>query len=213
MAALEWLARAGIRHVDKVEEHAMKILAIQGSPRPEGNTQAVLDIVLNAAAEGGATTEVIQLSEYHELAGCIECFACQQTPDAPGCVVDDEMQEVLVKVLEADVVVLATPVFCWSVSWYLKMALDRFYCLFKFESETEVRCLIAGRKMAAVISAGGDEKDGADLVMETCRRMAEFSKNEWLGALVAAGVKDVEGIRNDAKLRERAEAFGRKLVS
>ena len=191
----------------------MKVLAIQGSPRPEGNTQALLEIVMEAAGQAGASTETLILSDYHDLSGCIECFACQQTPDAPGCVVDDDMQDVLAKSLGADVIVLATPVFCWSVSWYLKMALDRFYCLFKFESETEVRCLIAGRKMAAVISAGGDEKDGADLVTETCRRMAEFSKNEWLGAFVASGVKDVEGIRKDAKLKERAEAFGRKLAS
>lgn len=191
----------------------MKILAIQGSPRPEGNTQAVLDIVLDAAAEAGATTEVIQLAEYQDLAGCIECFACQQTPDAPGCVVEDDMQDVLAKIIKADVIVLATPVFCWSPTWYLKMALDRFYCLFKFESETDVRCLIEGRKMAAVISAGGDENDGADLVVQTFERMAKFAKTEWLGALVAANVKTPESIRADAALVQRARVFGKRLAS
>jgi multimeric flavodoxin WrbA len=191
----------------------MKILAIQGSPRPEGHTQAVLDIILESAAEAGASTEVIQLAEYQDLSGCIECFACQQTPDAPGCVVEDDMQDVLSKVIQADVVILATPVFCWSPSWYLKMAIDRFYCLFKFESETEVRCLVAGRKMAGVITAGGDENDGADLVTDTLSRLAKFSNNEWLGAFVAASVKSVEGIRNDADLVQRAKEFGRQLAS
>jgi len=191
----------------------MKILAIQGSPRPEGHTQAVLDIILDAAAEAGASTEVIQLSEYHDLAGCIECFACQQTPDEPGCVVLDDMQDVLAKALEADVIVLATPVFCWAPTWYLKMAMDRFYCTFKFESATEYRCLLEGRKVAAVISAGGDENDGADLVIEMCRRLAQFSKTEWLGAFVAANVTSVEGIREDAKLTAEARAFGQKLAS
>jgi multimeric flavodoxin WrbA len=196
-----------------VEEWAVKILAIQGSPRPEGNTQAVLDIALDAATEAGGTVEVIQLAEYQDLAGCIECFACQQTPDAPGCVVEDDMQEVLAKVIQADVIVLATPVFCWAPTWYLKMVLDRFYCLFKFESETEIRCLLEGRKMAAVISAGGDENDGADLVLDMCQRMAKFSKTEWLGALVAANVKSPDAIRADSALVERAREFGKKLAS
>ncbi|MBN1347532.1 MAG: flavodoxin family protein [Phycisphaerae bacterium] len=191
----------------------MKILAIQGSPRPEGHTQAVLDIVLDAAAQAGASTEVIQLSEYHDLSGCIECFACQQTPDAPGCVVEDDMQDVLHRLLGADVIVLATPVFCWSPSWYLKMMMDRCYCLFKFRGPNQVECLLEGKKLAAVISSGGPEGDGADLVIQTCSRLAEFSKTEWLGAFLAASVKDVESIRADGELIERARAFGRKLAS
>lgn len=191
----------------------MKILAIQGSPRTEGNTQAVLEMVLSAAQKAGATTEVIQLSELHDLAGCIECFGCQKTLDKPGCVVEDDMQEVIAAVLRADVVIWAMPVFCWAPTWYAKMAMDRFYCMFKFVSPTDYRCLLEGRKMAAVITAGGGEDDGADLVVETCRRMAEFSKTPWLGALVAANVKSAQDIRSDADLCQKAADFGRKLVS
>ncbi len=190
----------------------MKILAIQGSPRPEGNTQAVLDLVMDAAVQSGASTEVVQLSEYHDLSGCIECFACQHTLDEPGCVVEDDMQDVLAKMLEADVIVLATPVFCWSPCWYLKMLMDRCYCLFKFKGGEQVDCLIAGKKMAAVISSGGPEDDGADLVQESIRRLAKFADTEWLGALVAANVKDVESLRADQDLADRAKDFGRKLA-
>jgi len=191
----------------------MKILAIQGSPRPKGNTQAVLEIVLEAAAKAGATTEVIQLSELHDLAGCIECFGCQKTLDKPGCLVEDDMQPVLAKAVTADAIVLATPVFCWAPTWYAKMVMDRFYCMFKFVSDSEYKCLLEGRKMAAVITAGGAENDGADLVAETCRRMAEFSRARYVGAFVAANVKTPEGIRENAELCRRAAEFGRKLVS
>jgi multimeric flavodoxin WrbA len=191
----------------------MNVLAIQGSPRPEGNTQAVLELVLEAAAKAGAKTEVIQLSELHDLAGCIECFGCQKTLDKPGCIVEDDMQEVLAKAAAADAIVFATPVFCWAPSWYTKMVMDRFYCMFKFISPTEYRCLLEGRKMAAVISAGGGEDDGADLVVETCRRMAEFGKGKWLGAFVAANVKNADAIRADPDLCRRAREFGQKLAS
>ena len=191
----------------------MKILAIQGSPRLEGNTQAVLDIVLEAARQAGAETETVQLSQLKIRSGCLECFTCQQSPDEPGCVVQDDMQGVLAKVLETDVVVWAIPVFCWSPSWLAKMAMDRFYCVFKFKEDGQFDSLVEGRKVAAVITAGGSENDGADLVQETCKRLAEFSKGQWLGAFVAANVANPEAIRADAALLERARQFGRALAS
>ena len=190
----------------------MKILALLGSPRPKGNTQAVLEIVLAAAEKGGAQTETIQISQLNDLAGCMECFKCQQS-DPPDCAIDDDMKPVLDQALEADLILWATPVFCWSPAWPLKIALDRFYSLFKIKDGKEVESLLAGRKMAAVISAGGGEQDGADLVGETFRRMTEFSKCQWLGAFVATFVDTPQTIRADRELVSRARAFGRQLAS
>ncbi|MCK4658804.1 MAG: NAD(P)H-dependent oxidoreductase [Phycisphaerae bacterium] len=190
----------------------MKLLAIQGSPRANSNTRTVLDFVLEAARQSGAQTEVVHLSELKNLSGCLECHGCQSSTDEPGCVIDDDMRPVLQKALDADVIVLATPVFCWSPSWLLKIAMDRFYCLFKF-SDQSVHALLEGRRMAAVVTAGGGEHDGADLVGEVCRRMAEFSKTTWLGCFLATNVVDPESIRSDESLVKQAHAFGRQLVS
>ena len=189
----------------------MKILALQGSPRESGNTQAVLDVVLEEARRAGAQTEVIHLSQAKIASGCMECYACQDKPDEPGCAIDDGMQAVLRKALAADVVLWATPVFCWSPSWLTKMAMDRFFCTFKF-GDGDVTSLMRGRKVAAVITSGGGEDEGADLVKETCRRMAEYSKCTWLGALVAGNVTSPETIRADSNLMERARHFGRQLA-
>lgn len=191
----------------------MRILALQGSPRPEGNTQAVLELVLGAARQAGADAETIQLSSLKNLTGCIECFTCKQEADKPACAIDDDMQGILARALLADVLVWATPVFCWSPSWLLKAALDRFYCMFKFTDLGNVTSLLAGRRMAVVITAGGGDDDGADLVTETCRRMAQFGQAQWLGALVASHVESPDAIRADAELAERARAFGQQLVS
>ena len=191
----------------------MNILALQGSPRPEGNTQAVLDIVLQAARDAGAETEVVQLSELENISGCVECQACKDEPNEPGCALDDDMLSVLDKALACDVAVWATPVFCWAPSWLAKMAMDRFYCMFKHGKDGQVDSLMRGRRMAAVITAGGGEDDGADLVTETCRRLTAYSQCEWLGALVAANVTDPETIRADTGLIERARQFGAKLAS
>jgi multimeric flavodoxin WrbA len=191
----------------------VNILALLGSPRPKGNTQAVLEMVLAAAGQAGATSKTIQLSHLKDLRGCMECFECQSNPGEPGCAVKDDMQPILAQALRADAIVLATPVFCWSPAWPIKMAMDRFYCMFKFNAGDEIKCLLAGKRMAAVITAGGGQGDGADLVMATCQRMARFSQCEWLGALIAANVETPDAIRADAALADRARAFGRKLAS
>ena len=189
----------------------MKILALLGSPRPNGNTRAVLDHVLEGAERAGAEVELVDLSKLEDITGCCECYVCQQSPDEPGCAVDDDMQEILSKALTADLLILATPVFCWSMSWLLKMAVDRMYCMFKFGGE-DVRSLLEGRRMAGVITAAGEENDGANKVTETFTQLAKFSKCKWLGSFVAARVETQEAIRADRDLCTRAAEFGRELV-
>ena len=186
----------------------MKIIALQGSPRPKGNTQALLEIALEAAAGAGAQVEVVQLSELTDLTGCRECFGCQSNPDEPGCLVEDDMQPLLARILAANVLVLATPVFCWSASWLLKMAVDRMYCMFKF-GDGDYRSLLEGRRLAVVITEGNS---GSDLITESFRRMAELARCQWLGSLVATGVGAPDDIRGNAETVERARAFGRRLV-
>ena len=191
----------------------MRILALQGSPRPHGNTQAVLEAVLAAAREAGAHTETIQLSGLRDLTGCRECFSCQSDHDQPACAIADDMLTVLGKALKADLIVWATPVFCWAPAWPLVIAMNRFFCMFKFQEGEVVKSLLAGRKMAAVITAGGGADDGSDLVTQIFQRTAKFSQAQWLGALVAGEVKTPDTIRADAALMERAREFGRKLAS
>jgi len=196
-----------------MQEEQMNILAIQGSPRRHGNTRAVLDVVVEAAEGAGANVDVIRLAEFKNISGCLECFGCQKEKSEPACAVDDDIQAVLKKATKSDLILWATPVFCWSPSWLAKIAMDRFYCMFKFHEDGHVDSLLEGRKQAAVITAGGDENDGADLVQESFRRLTEYSKCQWLGAFVAASVTDPKTIRGDQSLNERAREFGRKLAT
>lgn len=189
----------------------MKVLAIQGSPTPDGNTQTVLKMVLDAAVKAGAQTETIQVSELEVTATCDECYECQEVPDQPGCVVQDEMAAWLSRIIEADVIVLATPVFAQAPAAHLQFAMDRCYCLFKADDNGGYRSLLAGRKMAAVVTSAYDEAEGGGDVCDVCRRVSEFSQTEWVGALLATGLNG-QGVGNDESLQRRAEQFGRGLV-
>jgi multimeric flavodoxin WrbA len=191
----------------------MKILAIQGSPKTDGNTQALLDLALASAREAGAEAEVVELVTLENLTGCMECQRCQTFHDRPGCAIDDDMQSVHAKALQSDVIVWATPVFCVTPTWLAKMAMDRFYCMFKFRPDGSVRSLLAGKKSAAVITAGGTETDGAEVVEQVFQRSAIFAQTEWLGTLLATETTTPDQILSDALLVEQARDFGRRLAS
>jgi hypothetical protein len=88
------------------------------------------------------------------------------------------------------------------------MAMDRMSCMLK-PTEINGQCvsLLAGRKMAAVIISGRENGEGAQLVFEMSRHVAESSKTKWIGALIAKEASE------QAETAARAKAFGRQLVA
>ncbi len=190
----------------------MKVLVLQGSPRKKGNTQEVVDWALGPVGESGADVEEVFVAE-KEISGCRECFACQapEKRAVPGCAVRDDMTDIYIKVLDANLVIMATPVFCWGMSAQLKAVCDRFFCFHKFEGHNYTS-LLRGKRFALIVTAAGDEFDGADLVVEQFQRLMEYMKAEDAGRLAVCSVESGDKLRADPAARARAEAFGRKLI-
>ena len=105
----------------------LKILAIGGSPRANGNSNSLLRVAVEAAEERGATAEYFYVSRM-EIEGCRACDACRRGPDAV-CVQQDEMHEIYAAIKDCDVIVLASPVYFYALSSWVKAALDRCYAL------------------------------------------------------------------------------------
>lgn len=189
-----------------------RVLALLGSPRREGNTAIVLDQILEGAREAGAETMTLFLQDM-SIHGCQECFTCQSVLDEPGCAIEDDMQGIIEEVFEADLIVFASPVFCWNVSSQLKAVLDRLYCLAKFEAPEGPLVLVKRKAMATVLTAGGTEFDGADLAVATLRRLADFVGGDYRGQFIAARMTTPDNLRQDTALLDRARAFGKRLVS
>ena len=99
----------------------MRVLGIYGSPRIGGNSHILLDEVLRGAKSVGADVESI-LSSIPIISGCRECGGCDNTG---RCVVRDDMQEVYPLLREADVILLATPIFFYGLPSQLKAIIDR----------------------------------------------------------------------------------------
>jgi multimeric flavodoxin WrbA len=188
----------------------MKILVIQGSPRPRGNTAAVLENVLAPARAAGHSVEEIAVRDL-DVHGCRECFACQEVPDEPGCSQEDALTPLIGKIREADLVVWAFPVFCWGWPAPVKCVVDRLYCVHKF-NEAPYKVLIEGKKMALVVTAGGDEYDGADVCVMTYEKFVAFARCKSVGRFIAGNLSDPEATRADAALAKRARKFGESLL-
>jgi len=191
----------------------MKALILQGSPRKGGNTTIVCDAMAEAMTEAGSEVETLRVADM-DISGCTECFACQKQAEAPGCSVDDDMTAVYRKFLAADLVVLATPVFCWGMTAQIKAALDRFYafCKFAVQDGGKFRCLADGKPVALVVTAGGGPYDGAEVCVAGYRSMAQFMRMDNRGELVAAPVGEPQAVAADKALAQRAAEFGRRIV-
>ncbi|AKN30533.1 iron-sulfur protein [Clostridium carboxidivorans P7] len=102
----------------------MKILAINGSPRGEkGNTEVILKPFLKGCEEAGAETEIVYLKDKN-IKHCSGCFTCwTKTPGK--CIHKDDMEELLQKILEADIIVYATPLYYFTVTGIMKDFMDR----------------------------------------------------------------------------------------
>ena len=102
-----------------------KIIALYGSPRRKGNTAVLLKKAVEGAQDAGADVEEIVLRDL-KLSPCLEIYGCLQAGD---CAIKDDFQKVRDKILDAQGLILASPVFFYTVSAHTKILMDRFQSL------------------------------------------------------------------------------------
>ncbi len=102
-----------------------KVLGIVGSPRKNGNTDDLIDVILESAGSEGAGTEKIYLKDL-QIENCQECLHCHEV-DPKICAIKDDMEGLVRKMNAADVWVLGTPIFWWGPSGIFKTFVDRWY--------------------------------------------------------------------------------------
>lgn len=99
-----------------------KVLILSGSPRKGGNSDILCDEFMRGAKESGNTVEKINVAE-RKIGYCRACYYCRTS--GGKCVIKDDMAEILQKMIDADVIVLASPVYFYSIDAQLKALIDR----------------------------------------------------------------------------------------
>ena len=130
----------------------MKILVLNGSPRPHGNTAAMVAAFVKGAQENGHQVDVVNVCQ-KKIAGCFACEYCHKKDSGHErqCVQQDDMQEVYPLLDEAEMIVLASPVYYHSFSGQLQCAINRIYALDKPKHL---------KKAALILSSGSDHVYG-----------------------------------------------------
>lgn len=176
-----------------------KVLIISTSPRKNGNSETLADAFLKGAADSGNIVEKISL--YDKTIGfCKGCLACQKTG---RCVIHDDADTIAQKMLSADVLVFATPIYYYEMSGQMKTMLDRANPLFPAD--------YAFRDVYFLSTAADNEaRVDACAVNGLEGWIACFPKAHLAGTVFAGGVNGVGEINGHSAL-EKAYEMGKGI--
>jgi multimeric flavodoxin WrbA len=184
-----------------------KILVVQGSPRKKGNSIALAEQIVKGAESVGAEIELIYLHDKN-ISPCQACYACQR-PDSSGCAIDDEMQPIYKKLIDAECWIIASPVYWFTMSAQTKLFMDRaLFALFGYKKD-----VLAGKRIAIAMSYGDTDafNSGCVNALRTFQDAFKYAGANLVGMVYGSAEKPGE-IKTNQPLMDQAEALGKKLV-
>lgn len=153
----------------------MNILVLNGSPRPNGSTAAMVAAFVEGASKNGHNITVVPVCQ-KKIAGCLGCEYCH-TKGEGQCIQKDDMQEIYPVLAEAQMLVLASPIYYFGLSGQLQCAIHRTYAQGKPKNL---------KKTALILSSGSDDVfDGA--IYEYRKSFTEYLSLEDMGIFKAFG--------------------------
>lgn len=174
-----------------------KIVILNGSPRRNGNTSALVEaFVRGAESVGNEVTEFFL--DRMEIHGCKGCFGGHSSQACP-CVQKDDMDKIYPVVRESEVIVLATPLYYWNMSGQIRTAIDRLFAL----EEGDGNLLRGHDRACALLMAA--EGHGFDDVVIYYEHLMEHLQWKDLGHILAGGNGDVGDIEGKAELQQAYE--------
>jgi multimeric flavodoxin WrbA len=183
------------------KEKEVKLLAIVGSPRPKGNTNYLVDQALGEAAKLGIQTEKIVLSQYRVN----PCLGHDDCSSFESCTQKDDANWILDAFLDADGVILATPVYWYNVSAQMKAFIDRNYFPYKHNRKYKARTV--GIIVVAEMEAIDDTVHTLNQFVDWCFDIKADHK-----FIVSGYAHKIGDAKKNATLVEQAKKLGAKMA-
>lgn len=188
-----------------------KVIGIAGSPRRNGNSERALDSVLKGVEMAGNYVEKIVICDM-KVSPCNSCGGCH----ANGiCVIDDDMQKMYPKFIEADGVIVASPLYFMGVSAQLKAFIDRFQSFWsrKYLLNQPIReggIMSRGYFIATAARNGSEELFiGA---IKTIKAFFHVSDTKYIGNLLCSGLEEKDALINTSpELLQQAFTVGKQF--
>jgi len=183
-----------------------KLLVIVASPRPRGNSSVLAAEAARGAAEAGAEVQTVRLADL-AFGPCRACERCRK-PGADGCVQDDDMKALQADIRKADGLLIASPVYWFTMSAQAKLFMDRLY-VFGAKSYRELK----GKRIGLILASGdADFRTSGAANAERSFQDAFAYLGAPIVGLVHAGGGRAGAAAKDAALMKEALALGRALV-
>lgn len=175
-----------------------KVLILSGSPRKGGNSDILCDQFARGAAQAGHEVEKIRVAEKN-IGYCRACYACKESG---VCVIRDDMAGILQKMIDADVIVLASPVYFYSIDAQLKTVIDRSVARW-----TEVK----DKEFYYIVTAADEANASAETTIACFRGYADCVEGaREMGVIYGMGAYEKGEIKGSPAMSEAYE-MGKKV--
>ncbi len=183
---------------------AKKILVFKGSPRENGNSSALAKRAAEGARAAGAEVEIFSLHQL-DIRPCDACDTCQETG---VCVLKDDMQALYPKLTQADAIIIASPIYWFTMSAQTKLFVDRWYAMQRPQGSQ-----LKGKPFGILLTYGDSDpySSGAINAIRTFQDMFCYIGSN-LSGLVYGTAMDVGDVQKQPELMERAYRLGEKLA-
>ncbi|MEI7856054.1 MAG: flavodoxin family protein [Methanomicrobiales archaeon] len=176
----------------------MKVLGISGSMRKDGNTAALVNVILKRCHSAGITTEFVSLAgkKIHP------CLGCEKCKEKKWCVIgNDDWDDIARKILDCDVLVIGSPTYYYDVCGHVKNFIDRTYSLYHDHK-------LAGRKGVAVAIHANK---GASRTIQTLEGFLSTHEFSSLGSVKGNGYHEGDVLADEDAV-EKAEKIADKII-
>jgi multimeric flavodoxin WrbA len=189
----------------------IKVLGISTSPRIKGNSDLLLHQALEGAASAGAQVEYVRLSDYN-ISPCIECNACYTTGK---CEIQDDYQQLLRKMLDADRLIFATPIFFMSVCAQAKILIDRGQCLWahKYVLKKELIPAKVDRRAMVIAVGGSKSKKQFESIRLTMKYYFDSLQMHYVSNLFVNNIDSCAAIEKHPSALKEAYVLGSQLAA
>lgn len=181
-----------------------QILILKSSPRPLGNTATLAEQAANGATENGAKVESVFLPGL-DIRPCDGCDFCRA---GAACIIDDDMQKLYPKLLTADAIILASPIYWFTYTAQLKTFIDRWYALWNANHN-----VFRDKPFGVILTYGDSDLYTSGAInaihtLETMFRFLQVHDVEW----VYGTLMDIGDAQKDPEMLQKAYQMGKRLA-
>ncbi len=183
----------------------MKVIAILGSPRKEGNSATLAQEALKGAAAMGAETGIFYANDL-SIKGCQACYACKKLGK---CVIQDDMTELYDEITSADAIIFSSPIYMWEMTAQLKLVIDRLYAYFNLDHSSR---LPKNKKVGLIFTQANPDRTKFQPYMEQVSNLLQFLGFGETQTLYAYGWREIDCAKQDHAMLKSAFDLGRQLA-